>query len=215
MVRILDVGSGIIISFQTKFPTFSVAEFDSTLTDLGYARLQLPSDTQTQQTGIIAYTKQDVTVDADFLKNILNFRISNTIKIETLYKEITQTLVKLHIEPNSIHLMGLKCTTRAHEVGDPEQNLTALVDKNILTQISATLDFDPGIMSIVLANRNPKDEDLQIRIEPLSTNPSETYFIMLNYRTPSHEKFNTFIGKFGPSLIEKLVEVISKNAKTD
>lgn len=216
MVSVLGVGSSVIISFQTKFPTFSVVEFASTLEELEYAQAQQQIDLKTgKPTSVLIYRKQDIQVDADLAKNILNFRILNTIKIDEVYDEITKTLVKLHVEPKSINLMGIDCKTRAHEVGNPEHNLTALIDKNVISQLSKTLDFDPGIVSIVLANKNPQDEDLQIRIEPLNTNPTESYFVHLNYKTQSHEKFNAFISKFGPSLIEDLVEVLNKNAETN
>lgn len=209
MVRTSEIGSSTIISFQTKYPTFSDVDFDKTLTDLGFQRgtTQVTLDaTKPQQ---IIYTKENTVAYFIPQSNILNFRLFNIVNISKVYEDIKKTLLSLKIEPISIHLMGLDCKTMAHEVGDPKNNLTTLFSAEAKKRIATILEFEPAVVSLVLANKDPQVENLQIRIEPLATNPKESFFIHINYKTSSHEKFNSFIGKFGEETISNIAKCMS------
>lgn len=214
MVITSEVGSQTIVSFQTKFPTFTPAEFDKTMTDLGFQR----NSTQAQlgQPLQYFYTKDSVTVDQVAVTNIVNFRFMNTINISKLYDDVKKALLSLKIDPNTIQIMALDCKTMAHDVGNPEKNLTSLISKTAKEQIGKSLKIKPAVFSLVLVNEAPQDEDLQIRIEPLASNPAESFFIHINYKTRLHEKFDSFIGQFGDDKIRDIAKsVCENNAKID
>lgn len=209
MVRVSEIGSQTIISFQTKFPTFTGANFDKTLMDLGFQR-----NTTQNQTGQIHqyfYTKENITVDHNSDNHIVNFRFLNTVNVSKLYDDVKKALINLKIDPNTIHLMALDCKTMAHDVGNPESNLTSLISSTAQKQIEKSLNIKPAVFSLVLVNQNPQEEDLQIRIEPLASNPTESFFIHLNYKTRMHEKFDSFIGQFGENKIEDIANSVCEN----
>jgi len=214
MVKVPDIGSTCVISFQTKYPTFSQADFDSVMTELGFVRNVLPP---TQQGAItqINYTKENMVVIGNLQTYTLDFQCFNTINILNAYGDIKQALAKLKIDPTSIHLMGLRCTTMAHDVGNPEDHLTSLINNDTKENISKSLGFEPSLVSFVLANKNPELEDFQIRIEPLLSNPKGSYFMEINYRTSSHSKFDSFIGKFGSDMIGAIAKSVDKSGNSN
>jgi len=210
MVRTSDTGSQTIISFQTKYPTFTGADFDKTMTDLEFKR----NTTQTQpgQPQQLIYTKENVIVDQNPVNNVVNFRFMNTVNISKLYDDVKKALLSLKIDPNTIHIMALDCKTMAHDVGNPEKNLTLLISKTAKAQIEKSLKIKPAVFSLVLVNEGPpQDEDLQIRIEPLASNPTESFFIHINYKTRLHNKFDSFIAQFGENWIRDIANSVSEN----
>jgi len=213
MVKVPDIGSTTVISFQTKYPTFSQADFDTVMTGMGFERNILPA-TQVSSATQINYTKENMVVNGDMQKYILNFQLFNTINLSSMYEEVKQALAKLKIDPNSVHLMGLRCTTMAHDVGNPEENLTSLLNNDTKEKISKSLGIEPSLFSLVIGNKNPQEEDLQIRIEPLLSNPKDSYFMEINYRTSSHTKFDSFIGKFGSDIISAIATAMCKNGNS-
>jgi len=213
MVKVPDIGSTCVISFQTKYPTFSPADFDNVMNELGFKRNVSPT---TQQGAVpqISYSKENMVVAGNLQTYTLNFQCFNTINISNVYDEIKQALAKLKIAPNSVHLMGLRCTTMAHDVGNPEENIGSIMTKDAKEKISKSIGFDPSLFSFVLVNKNPEIEDLQIRIEPLLSNPKGSYFIEINYRTSSHSEFDSFIGKFGSDMISNIAKAVDKNGNS-
>lgn len=202
MVRTSEVGSQTIVSFQTKFPVFTILDLDTVMTELGFAKnVSQATAGQPQQT---IYSKGNVYVD--YQNNTINFRFLNIVNISNNYEDVKQTLLKLNINNDSIHLMGLNCKTMVHEVGDPESILTKLISPDAKERIKNSLDMEPGVTSLVLANNNPQDEDIQIRIEPLASNPKDSFFININYKTSVHKKFNEFISNFGESKLMAIVK---------
>jgi len=214
MVSTSDVGSTTIISFQTKFPTFSDSDLDSTMTELGYQRNPTKPTSAGQSSGYF-YTKDNTTVDVDFKRFVLNFRFFNSLNIKKVYDDVQKTLLTLKIDPKSIALMGLDCKTMAHDIGMPSKQLTSLISNDAKTRIAKTLGFDPAVYSLVFVSKEPVDEDLQIRIEPLVSNPTESFFIHVNYKTKSHDKFDSFIGKFGEDTIKEIADSMSDGNETN
>ena len=214
MVKTSEIGSQTVISFQTKYPTFTPADFDKTMVDLGFQRNSHQVDTGQPQKYF--YTKENFTVDEDSKNNTVNFRFLNIINIAKLYDDVKKSLLSLKIDPNTIHIMALDCKTMAHDIGNPEKNLTSLISNSAKEQLAKSLNMTPSVFSLVLVNQNPKDDDLQIRIEPLASNRTGSFFIHINYKTVQHEKFDSFIAQFGESKITDIANsVCENNAKTD
>ena len=208
MVKTSEIGSTTMISFQTKYPTFSGADFERVLNELGFQKNQINRGVgQIQQ---ITFTKENLTVSIDPQTYIINFQFFNTININNKYKDVQDTITRLNIDLDSMHLMGLDCRTMAHEVGDPEDNLSSLISNSAKKNIFNLTDMAPSVYSLVLVNKDPDDEDIQIRVEPLASNPKESFFIHINYKTTSHEKFNDFIGKFGEEKVRSIAESMSE-----
>ena len=212
MVKISETGSQTIISFQTKYQTFTPAIFDKTMTDLGFQR----NSTQIQPNQPIQYfyTKDNIAVEENPTVRIVRFRFLNTVNVSKFYDDVQKTLINLKIDPNTIHIMELDCQTMAHDVGNPENNLTSLISNSAKEQIEQSLHIKPAVFSLVLVNKNPREEDLQIRIEPLASNPTESFHIHINYRTKIHDKFDSFIGQFGESKIEDIAASVCENNAT-
>lgn len=210
MVRTSEIGSTVIISFQTKYPTFSAADLDKTMTDFGFQRNVPPSNKEGQIQQIF-FSKENTTIDVDWQNYILNFRFFNRINIMQVHETIQKILLRLKIDPNSINVMGLDCRTMAHDIGIPTVNLTSLISDQAKSRIAKVLLTDPTVFSIVFMNNTPEEEDFQIRIEPLVSNPDESFFIHINYKTKIHKKFDDFIGKFGEDLIKEIALSVSDN----
>ena len=166
LVRVLDVGSTTVIHFQTKYPTFSALEFDKILSDLEYQSKIVNNPTGTNPPQSKVYSKENTVINFNHVNNVLTFTLFNTISLTEIYKDITEIMALLKIDHDAIQLMGLKCTTRAHDVGDPEKRLSGLLNSDMVEKLSGTISHEPGIASLVLVNKYPVDEDLQIRLEP-------------------------------------------------
>ena len=208
MVRTSEVGSTTIVSFQTKYPTFSPVDLEKTMAQFEFQRGAVPMTQAGGQTEQIFYSKDNTTIDVDWQNQILNFRFFNKINIVSVQDIINKILLQLKIDPSSISLMGVDCRTMAHDIGIPSDNLTSLISKESKSRLAKIYSGEPAVFSVVLMNKNPQEEDLQIRIEPLLSNPQESFFIHLNYRTKIHEKFDAFIVKFGENLIKDIAESV-------
>ncbi len=214
MVKTSEIGSQTIISFQTKYPTFTPADFDKIMTDLDFQRNA--RQVQPDMTQKYFYTKENITVDENSANHTVNFRFMNTVNISKFYDDVKKALINLKIDPNTIHIMALDCKTMAHDVGNTENNLTSLISNSAKEQIEQSLHVRPAVFSLVLVNQDPQEEDLQIRIEPLASNPAESFFIHIHYKTRLHDKFDSFIGQFGENKIEDIaISVCENNAKND
>lgn len=207
MVKVLDVGSTTIISFQTKYPTFSAIEFDKKLTDLQYQSKIVYNALGSDPPQSKEYSKEDIVINFNNVSNVLTFILFNTINLTDVYKEITNIIASLKIDHDAIQLMGLNCTTRAHDVGNPESKLSSLLKSEVVNDLSKTIGYEPGIGSLVLVNKNPVDEDVQVRIEPLASNPKESFHIVIAYKTNKPEKFNEYITQFGIKKIEEICAI--------
>ncbi len=214
MVSTNAIGSTVIISFQTKFPTFSDSDLDNVMTELKYQRNPSKPEVGGQSSGYF-YTKGNITVDVDWKNYVLNFRFFNSLNIKEAYSDVKKTLLTLKIDPKSIALMGLDCRTMAHDVGVPSEHLTSLLSDKAKTRISKSLGFEPTVFSMVFVSKEPIDEDMQIRIEPLVSNVNESFFIHVNYKTRSHDKFDAFIGKFDEDTIKGIATSMSEDNGTD
>ena len=216
MVKTSEIGSNVIISFQTKYPTFSYADWDKVMTELGFQRVTNTTTPKGGQPQQIVFTKENISVDVDWQNSILNFRFFNRINVMKVHDTIQKILLSLKIDPSSINVMGLTCTTMAHDVGIPTDNLTSLISNEAKSRIAKILLSEPTVNSIVFMNKSAEEEDLQIRIEPLFSNPQESFYININYRTKVHEKFDNFIGTFGEDTIKEIaLSICDKNAKNN
>jgi len=67
----------------------------------------------------------------------------------------------------------------------------------------------------VIGNTDVTQVDMQIRIEPLATNPKESLFMEFVFRTVKYEAFDEFIGKFGADFIKEIITTISEANDTN
>ena len=84
------------------------------------------------------------------------------------------------------------------------------MNPKIKSALADILNIKPGILSVVIANTDVKEVDMQIRMEPLASNPKESLYMEFIFRTVNYDAFNTFIGKFGADFIKDVIHSISE-----
>jgi len=205
MVNVSEVGSSCDISIQGKYPLFSQTQFNTIMIDDKYEK-----KVDVQNNNQIYYQKEDIIIFSNFKQNTITLKLSNTISIETKYSEFSKLLAKLSFKPEHIALLGGHFKTFVTDGGDPQLFLNNILNPKIKTTLADKLNIKPGILSVVIANTDIKEVDMQIRMEPLATNPKESLYIEFVFRTVNYGAFNTFIGKFGADFIKDVIHSISE-----
>ena len=111
-------------------------------------------------------------------------------------------------------MLGLDCVTQVHKVKSPERSLTSLVNSKFVDGLGSTsLDTDVGITSLRMTSRkNGGDGDsLSVTLEPLESNPTGSYHMVVIYRSRQSDKFNEFVKYFGSDMIENIIKEVEKN----
>lgn len=201
MVNVSEIGSHCDIIIQGKYPLFSQTHFDQTLTKDNYER-----QIDTQNNNQTYYRKDDIIIFTNFPQNTITLRLFNTISLQTKYNEFSTLLAKLSFKPEAILMMGGNFKTFITDNGNPQLFLNKFLNGKAQTVLSKQLQITPSILSIVIANSDATDVDLQVRIEPLNSSPLDSLYVEFIFRTTKYDVFSEFIGKFGADFIRELIE---------
>lgn len=183
------------------------------MTELGFQRNISQNPAVPGSTSQYFYTKENITVHEVSAVQTVHFQYLNILNISKPYGEVADILSRLKISPNSTNLMTLDCQTMAHDVGDPQSNLTSLISSHSKKRIERCFNTRPSIFSIVLRSQSSRDEDLQIKIEPLASSPTDSFFIYLAYKTRLHDRFDAFIKDFNEDKIKEIAESVRSDDK--
>lgn len=205
MVTVSEVGSSCDIQIRGKYPLFSELNFHQILSDSGYERkLDTKNDNQP------FYLKEDIVIFSNFAQNLITLRLRNTISIQTNYDEFTTLLAKLGFKSESVSVMGGHFKTFVTDIGTPQIFLDKLLNEKVKTALSKKLQITPTFLSVVIANTDTADMDIQIRIEPLNSSPLDTLYLELIFRTTKHDVFNDFVNRFGADFIKDIIDTIGE-----
>jgi len=205
MVNVSEIGSTCDIGIQGKYPLFSEAHFDKTLSDNDFKR-----QIDTQNNNQAYYQKGDVIIFTNFQQNTITLRMVNTISIQTNYKEFTTILAKLSFKPEAIALMGGDFKTFVTDGVNPQTFLSKFFNQKAQTVFADKLQIKPSVLSLVVANADVTDVDMQIRLEPLNSSPKDSLYVQFIFRTTKYEVFNEFIAKFGADFISDIINSINE-----
>lgn len=205
MVIVSEVGSSCDIGIQGKYPLFTETSFDEILIKDNYER-----QIDTQNNNQVYYRKGDIIIFTNFQQNTITLRLFNTISLQTKYKEFSILLAKLGFKPEHISVMGGNFKTFVTNAGTPQVLLNKFFNEKTQTKIAEQLRIKPSILSIVIANSDPSEVDLQVRVEPLNSSPLDSLYVELIFRTTKYDVFNEFISKFGAEFIKDFIENIGK-----
>lgn len=204
MVNVSEIGSQCDIVIQGKYPLFSQTHFDQTLINDEFER-----QIDTKNNNQVYYQKGDVIIFSNFQTNTITLRLFNTISIQTKYNEFSVLLAKLSFKPEAIAIMGGNFTTFVTGNGSPQTFLNKFFNEKSKPVLSEHLNITPTILSLVVANSNVKDVDMQVRMEPLNSSPQDSLYLEFVFRTTTYDAFNDFISKFGAEFIQEFVEKIN------
>lgn len=205
MVNVSEIGSSSDIVIQGKYPLFSQTHFDQTLIDSAYERqIDTANNNQTY------YRKGDVIIFTNFPQNIITLRLFNTISLQTNYNEFIKLIAKLSFKPEHVAIMGGNFKTFVTDNGNPQLFLNKFFNEKAQTVLAQQLKITPSILSIVVANSNATDVDMQVRMEPLNSSPLDSLYLEFIFRTTKYEAFNDFISKFGAEFIQEFIENINR-----
>ena len=210
MINVSEVGSSCDIQIQGKYPLFSETQFNKIMMDDQYER-KIDAQNNNQP----YYQKEDIIIFSTFKQNIITLRLTNTISIEKKYSEFSSLLAKLSFKPEHIALLGGHFRTFITGEINPQSFLDNVMNPKLKTTLADKLDIQPGIISVVLANTDVKDVDMQIRLEPLASNPKESLYVEFIFRTTNYHAFNEFISKFGADFIKEIVTSIGETNGSD
>ncbi len=205
MVNVSEIGSNCDIAIQGKYPLFSQTHFDQTLTKDNYER-----QIDTQNNNQTFYRKDDVIIFTNFPQNTITLRLFNTISLQTKYNEFSILLAKLSFKPDSISIMGGNFKTFVTGNGNPQLFLNKFLSEKAQNVLTDQLQIKPTILSLVIANSDVKDVDMQIRMEPLNSSPLDSLYLEFIFRTTKYSVFNEFISKFGADFISGIIEKMNE-----
>ena len=106
--------------------------------------------------------------------------------------------------------MGGNFKTFVTDTGNPQLFLNKFFNEKAQTVLSKQLQIKPSILSIVVANSDATDVDLQIRVEPLNSSPLDSLYVEFIFRTTKYDVFSQFISNFGADFIKELIGNISE-----
>lgn len=208
------IGSQVRILYQTNFPTFTPDQVNKILTEKDYisgqSQITNPQDPQIPPRIVPMFSKDNVSIFINQPVNQIGFLILNTIDLKTVYSEISTILSSLNIIPEVTSNINFVCITRSKVRHKPQEQMTSLLKKEFLEELSTDFGEKLEVTSIRLSTSFPPDKGLEIIIEPLLPNPEDHYFININYQTTEWEKFNTFIGRFGEAIIQGIIDEVEK-----
>ena len=205
MVTVSEIGSSCDVVIRGKYPLFSETHFDKILSDSGYERkIDTKNNNQTY------YQKEDIIIFNNFPQNTIALRLSNVISIQSKYSEFSSLLAKLGFKPESISTLGGHFKTFVTDIGNPQLFLDKLFDEKAKTTLSEKLKIIPTFLSVVIANTDSAEMDLQIRLEPLNSSPKDSLYVDIVFRTVKYDVFNDFISKFGADFINGIIRSIDE-----
>lgn len=204
MVSISEIGASCDIGIQGKYPLFSEAHFDKTLSEGDFKR-----EIDTQNKNQVYYRKGDVIIFTNFQQNLITLRMIHTISIQKKYNEFSTLLAKLSFKPEGIALMGGNFKTFVTDV-DTQTFLSKFFNQNAQTILADKLQIKPSVFSLVVANSDVTNVDLQVRLEPLNSSPKDSLYVEFTFRTTKYDAFNEFVGKFGADFISDIINSINE-----
>jgi hypothetical protein len=178
MVNVSEIGSLCDITIQGKYPLFTETHFDQILIKDNYER-----QIDTQNNNQTYYRKGDVIIFTNFQQNTITLRLFNTISLQTKYGEFSTLLAKLSFKPEHISIMGGNFKTFVTGIGTPQVLLNKFFNEKAQTKLSDKLRIKASILSVVVANADASDVDLQVRIEPLNSSPLDSLYVEFIFRT--------------------------------
>lgn len=205
MVNVSEIGSTCDISIQGKYPLFSETQFNQLMLDGNYEK-----KIDVQNNNQIYYEKEETIIFNIAKQNTITLRLRNTISLQTKYSDFSQLLAKLSFKPENISVLGGQFKTFVTGNGDPQLFLNHILNPKVKSALTDKLNIKPGILSVVVANTDIAEIDMQIRMEPLATSPKESLYIEFVFRTIKYEAFNEFISKFGADFIKEVIHTISE-----
>jgi len=93
---------------------------------------------------------------------------------------------------------------------NPQTFLSKFFNQKAQTVLADKLQIKPSVLSLVVANSDVTDVDMQVRLEPLSSSPKDSLYVEFIFRTTKYDAFNEFIGKFGADFISEIINSINE-----
>jgi len=205
MVNVSEVGASCDIGIQGKYPLFSETQFNQLMLDADYKK-QIDEQNNNQ----VYFRKEDTIIFNNVKQNTITLRLLNTISLQPKYSDFSQLLAKLSFKPENISVLGGNFKTFVTGNGDPQLFLNNILNPKVKSSLADKLNIKPGIISVVIANTDVTEVDMQIRMEPLSSSPKESLYIEFIFRTVKYDAFNDFIGKFGADFIKEVLTTIGE-----
>lgn len=218
-MNVSKIGSHVTLLFQTKYPTFTPAQFVKTFQELGFtqtkgvANVSANPNAAPVQTNI--FSKDNFVVLLNPAENLILFQIINTLDFNEIFDDIVQKiLVQLNFSPSVVAILGLDCITQIHEVKSPSDSLTSLVNSKFVVGLTSSVignQCDVTSLRFTTRGSDVSDENLSVTLEPLQSNPTDSYHMTIFYRSKENDKFNEFVKNFGSKMIENIVGEVEKN----
>ena len=205
--------SQMILTIQTKTPTYTPEIFNRTITELGYVgtptNAQISTNPNAPPVPTVLFSKNNIMVLTNYGENLIRFVIINTLDLNAIYTDISQVLDKLQIGPTSINITDFMCKTEIPTADNPSHTLTNTVNQDVLKKISSVLNT-PGmtILNITLSNTNWNTGEFKIILEPLMSDPENKFWMIIGYRTTSLLEFNKFIETFNSNTVEGILRAL-------
>jgi len=216
-MNVSNVGSHVTLLFQSKYQTFTPAQFVKTFQEQGFVATKgnanISSNPLAPAVPTNIFSKDNLIVLFNPSENLIIFQIINTVDFNDIYeKEIQKILISLNFDPSSVGMLGLDAVTQVHDVKSPIDSLTSLTNKKFIDGLNQIeIGEKMKVTSLRFTSRDSDKESIGVTLEPLQTDPTGSYHMIMVYRTKENDKFNEFIKLFGTNMVEKIIKEVEKN----
>ena len=175
-MNVSDVGSHVTLLFQSKYQTFTPAQFVKTFQEQGFTATKgnanISSNPLAPAIPTNIFSKGNLVVLFNPSENLIMFQIINTLDFNQLYEEeIQKILVSLNFDPTAIGMLGIDAVTQVHDVKPPIDSLSKLTNKNFIDGFNEMgIGEKLQITSLRLSSIASDTNSISITLEPLQSN---------------------------------------------
>jgi len=205
MVKVLEIGSMCTVQLIAKYPLFTEQRFHETLLELGYE-----NGIDTTNNDQPFYKKDDIIIFTDYKQLRLVLKLRNVVTIQQKYNEFITLLAKLGFQKDALTGMSVDLNTNITDINDPLIFATKLLKETKSVKIGEYLNIAPSILSIVLANTDATNTDIQIRLEPLTSSPKDTLYCNIKFGTKNYDVFDKFMSNLNTKFISDLIIIVDE-----
>ncbi len=216
-----NIGSLVTLLFQTKYQTFTPAQFIKTFQELGFIQtkglVNVSANPAAPAVQTNIFSKDNLVVLLNPNENLIMFQIINTLDFNSIFDDVIQKiLVALNFNPSSVNMLGLDCIAQVHDVKPPRDSLTSLVNPNFINGLqSSVIDskFEITSLRMTTLGDGVSDESMSVTLEPLQSDSTGSYHLVVIYRSKQNDKFDKFVRTFGSDMLKSIVNEVEKNVK--
>ena len=212
-------GQGVQISLRAKYRTFTPDQLATVLHREGYTSTKATANTSdnplASPVSTVMHSKGDLIILFGDDENMIKFHIINRRNVSDIFEdEIKKVLTSLNYNPPVVDTMKMSVAATVAGMGSPLKTLKSLVRTRLADHLKEMNDMDNAEATSLKITQydDERTEFMTTSIEPLTSDPTGTYYVEIEYMTDDNDKFTRFVRRVGDDMIENVVRGAEKHA---